>query len=269
MRMIESVWGLLVLGALVASVSMALLWALAVRIGNASHVDVAWAMLIATCAIMYALVSDGDGTHRALAALLASVWGFRLGLYLLFDRVLGKPEDGRYRTLRSRWGERANRNLFWFFQFQAGFVVFFSLPYAFTAQDAADGLGAVEWLGAAVWAIGNAGTIVADRQLARWRSDPANTGKTARAGLWAWSRHPNYFFELVTWCGVALVATAGPWGWIAWIVPAGLLFILFRVTGIPATEAQALKSRSDYAEYQRTTSVFVPLPPESGPARGS
>ncbi len=81
-----------------------------------------------------------------------------------------------------------------------------------------------------------------------------------RSGLWAWSRHPNYFFEVVTWCGVALVATAAPWGWTAWIVPAALLFLLFRVTGIPATEAQALRTRDDYAEYQRTTSVFVPLP---------
>jgi steroid 5-alpha reductase family enzyme len=79
--------------------------------------------------------------------------------------------------------------------------------------------------------------------------------------LWSRSRHPNYFFEWVNWCGNALVATTAPWGWIAWIVPAGLLFLLFSVTGIPATEAQALRSRSDYAEYQRTTSVFVPFPP--------
>jgi steroid 5-alpha reductase family enzyme len=65
----------------------------------------------------------------------------------------------------------------------------------------------------------------------------------------------------VTWCGVALVATASPSGWVSWIVPATLLFLLFRVTGIPATEAQALRSRADYAEYQHTTSAFVPLPP--------
>ena len=116
-------------------------------------------------------------------------------------------------------------------------------------------------MGVAVWAIGNVGTIVSDRQLAQWRANPENKGKTARAGLWSWSRHPNYFFEFVNWCGIALVATAAPNGWIAWIVPAGLLFLLFRVTGIPATERQALRSRVDYAEYQRTTSVFVPLPP--------
>jgi steroid 5-alpha reductase family enzyme len=258
---IESAWGLLAVGAAVASVSMAVLWALAVRIRDASHVDVAWAMLIACSALLYAVLADGDTAHRVLAAALASIWGFRLGLYLLFDRVLGKDEDGRYQALRVKWGEKASRNFFWFFQLQAAFVVFFSIPYALTAQDPADGLGALELAGAAVWAIGNAGVIASDWQLARWRGNPANEGKTARKGLWSWSRHPNYFFELVTWCGVALVATAAPWGWVAWIVPAVLLFLLFRLTGIPATEAQALRSREDYADYQRTTSIFVPLPP--------
>ena len=114
-----------------------------------------------------------------------------------------------------------------------------------------------------MWAIGNVGTIVADRQLALWRANPENKGKTARGGLWSWSRHPNYFFEWVNWCGNALVATTAPMGWIAWIVPAGLLFLLFRVTGIPATEAQALRSRADYAEYQRTTSCVRPAPTTS------
>ena len=259
--MIGSVWGLLALGAVLESSVMAVLWVVQVRIGDARHVDVAWAVLIACAAILYALLADGDVGYRLLAAGLVSVWGFRLGAYLFFDRVLGKEEDGRYRSLRAKWGARANRNFFWFFEFQAVFVVFFSLPFAFIALEPETGFGPLAWLGIAVWAVGNAGTIAADRQLARWRANPANSGRTARAGLWSWSRHPNYFFELVNWCGIALVATATPSGWISWIVPAGLLVLLFRVTGIPATEAQALRSRADYAEYQRTTSVFVPLPP--------
>ena len=137
------------------------------------------------------------------------------------------------------------------------------MPFALICLDPDSTISALAWVGVAVWAVGNAGTIVADRQLARWRANPANAGKTARRGLWSWSRHPNYFFEWVSWCGTALVATTAPNGWIAWIVPAGLLFLLFRVTGIPATERQALRSRADYAEYQRTTSAFVPLPPRS------
>ena len=240
---------------------MAVLWVVQVRVRDASHVDVAWAVLVASCAILYALLADGDAMHRVLAAALASLWGFRLGGYLLVNRVLGKEEDGRYRALRAKWGQHANRNFFAFFEAQALFVVSFSLPFAFIAQNDASGLDLLEWIGIAVWAVGNVGTIVADRQLARWRANPANPGKTARDGLWSWSRHPNYFFEFTTWCGIALVASAAPWGWLAWLVPAGLLYLLFKVTGIPATEAHALRSRHDYAEYQRTTSVFVPLPP--------
>ena len=150
--MIGSLWGLLLVGAVLASVAMALLWALQVRIRDASHVDVAWAMLIACAALAYALLADGDVAHRVLAAVLASIWGFRLGLYLLFNRVLGKEEDGRYQALREKWGESANRRFFWFFQFQAALVVFFSLPYAFMTLDSTDGLGVLEWTGAAIWA---------------------------------------------------------------------------------------------------------------------
>jgi steroid 5-alpha reductase family enzyme len=258
---IGSLSGLLLVGLVLASSVMAALWYVQVRIHDASHVDVAWAALIACTAILYAFLADGDVAHRVLAAVLASVWGLRLAGYLYVDRISGKDEDGRYRDLRAKWGARANSRFFWFFQFQALFVVFFSLPFALVCLDPERTISALAWAGVALWAIGNVGTIVADRQLALWRANPANHGKTARTGLWSWSRHPNYFFEWVNWCGVALVATPAPQGWIAWIVPAGLLFLLFRVTGIPATERQALRSRADYAEYQRTTSAFVPLPP--------
>ena len=261
--MIGTVWGLLLVGLVLATSVMAVLWVVQVRIHDASHVDVAWAALIASAAVLYALLADGDVRHRLLAAALASIWGLRLAGFLYVSRIRGKEEDGRYRSLRVNWGENANRNFLWFFQFQALFVVFFSLPFALVCLDTDSTISALAWVGVAVWAVGNAGTIVADRQLARWRANPANAGKTARRGLWSWSRHPNYFFEWVSWCGTALVATTAPDGWIAWIVPMGLLFLLFRVTGIPATERQALQSRADYAEYQRMTSVFVPLPPRS------
>ena len=88
---------------------MALMWVVQVRIRDTSHVDVAWAVLIACCAILYGLLADGDTGHRVGAAALASFWGFRLGAYLLFDRVLGKVEDGRYRELRRRWSPHTRR----------------------------------------------------------------------------------------------------------------------------------------------------------------
>ena len=104
-----------------------------------------------------------------------------------------------------------------------------------------------------------AGESAADRQLEAFRRDPANRGKTCRVGLWRVSRHPNYFFEWLVWVAYFVFALASPWGWVTIYCPALMLFFLFRVTGIPATEAQALKSRGeDYRQYQRTTSAFFP-----------
>jgi hypothetical protein len=186
---IGAVWGLLLVGAILASSVMAILWVVQARIHDASHVDVAWAVLIACAAILYALLADGDSAYRVLGAVLASVWGFRLGAYLYVNRVRGKGEDGRYRALRAKWGARANRNFFWFFQFQAVFVVFFSIPFALIALEDESGFDALVWIGIAVWAIGKVGTIVSDRQLAIWRADPSTKGRTA-SRLWSWSRHP-------------------------------------------------------------------------------
>jgi steroid 5-alpha reductase family enzyme len=110
-----------------------------------------------------------------------------------------------------------------------------------------------------------AGEALADRQLAAHRRDPANKGKTCRSGLWRYSRHPNYFFEFLHWFAYVFLAVGMGIGWIAasLIGPAVMLVFLYRVTGIPYTEAQALRSRGeDYAEYQRTTSPFLPLPPK-------
>ena len=92
---------------MLASSVMAALWVVQVRIRDASHVDVAWAALIACAAILYALLADGDVVHRVLAAALASIWGFRLAGYLYVNRIRGKEEDGRYRSLRAKWSESA------------------------------------------------------------------------------------------------------------------------------------------------------------------
>lgn len=101
--------------------------------------------------------------------------------------------------------------------------------------------------------------ILADRQLARFRADPANKGKVCQAGLWNYSRHPNYFFEWLVWVGYAVFALGSPWGWLGLIAPALMLHFLLNVTGIPMTEELSLKSKGDaYRAYQRTTSAFVP-----------
>lgn len=229
---------------------------------DAGVVDVGWAAGLGILAILYMTGATGYGARRFLLAGLAGVWAFRLAIFLLRNRILGKPEDGRYRTLREQWGAHAERNFFFFFQFQALLALAFSLPFFVVAYNPVIALRGWEAAAVIVWIVAVAGEGTADAQLAAWRAQPENRGKTCRAGLWRWSRHPNYFFEWLHWWTYVLLGIGSPWWPVTFLGPALMLFLLFRVTGIPHTEAQALASRGrDYREYQATTSVFFPWIP--------
>ena len=251
---------LLVSGALFAALLMAATWWLAVRIRNAGIVDIAWAASFAPLALLYATSGSGAPVRRLAVAAMVVAWSLRLALYL-YVRVMGHhpQEDARYVDLRRRWAPTADRRFLWFFQAQGLAAAAFSLPFAIAASDARPAFGALEWAGMAVWAVGLTGEALADWQLARFKRNPANAGRICQAGLWNHSRHPNYFFEWLVWCGYALFALASPWGWLALACPAAMLYLLLRVTGIPALEASAVARRGDaYRQYQRTTSAFVP-----------
>ena len=255
-----SVLTLVVAGWIVAAVVMAGLWAWHVRLNNAGVVDAGWTALVGGLAIFDAMAAeDGLVGRRVAIATIMGVWAARLTVFLLVDRVLGKPEDGRYAELRRARRARANTWFFWFFQAQAAAAVFFTLPALLSVVNGSPDVAPLEVVAIALWIVAFAGEVTADRQLLVFKKNPANKGRTCQAGLWQYSRHPNYFFEWLIWVAYALFATASPWGWVAWLCPVTLLYLLFKVTGIPATEAQAVRSRGDgYRRYQQTTSVFVP-----------
>jgi steroid 5-alpha reductase family enzyme len=142
---------------------------------------------------------------------------------------------------------------------QGALNAFLSLPFLFACVNGDPLLRTIEIVGVFVFVVSLVGESAADSSLNAFRERPDSRGRVCRDGLWRYSRHPNYFFEWLIWCAFALVASAAPWGFVAWSAPALMLYFLFRITGIPATEEQALRSRGDaYREYQRTTSVFVP-----------
>ena len=246
---------------------MAALWAVQVRKRDAGVVDVGWSAGLGLAAVFCALTGEGDPTRRLIVGALGGVWGLRLAWHILTDRVLSGREDGRYADLRDTMGPRLNRFLFVFFQFQALLVVILAAPFALACADARPGPAATDIAAAALWLVAKTGETIADRQLKAFKRDPASKGRTCRAGLWRYSRHPNYFFEWLIWCAYALLALQAPWGWLGLSAPILMLFLILKVTGIPPTEKQSLRSRGeDYREYQRTTSAFVPWFPRKADA---
>lgn len=247
----------------VSAATMAVVWAIAMRVGNIGYVDVAWAALMALAALLAGAFAEGTELARGLVALFGSLWGTRLSLYLL-QRVLHEPEDGRYQNLRQRW-HASPAKFFAFFQVQAVVVALFALPFIAAAGRHDDGSAWWTLAAGVTWLVAIGGEALADRQLADFRNDPDNRGKTCRAGLWAWSRHPNYFFEWLHWFTYVLLAVGGHLFWLSLSGPVLMLLFLYRVSGIPWTEQQSLRSRGeDYRRYQQEVSAFFPWPRKSG-----
>jgi steroid 5-alpha reductase family enzyme len=258
-RMLAEAVHLALAGLGIVALMMLALWLIHLLIRNAAVVDVGWAAGLAMLAIFYAKKGPGYWERKWIIAAMAGFWGLRLAVYLLFSRVVGKPEEGRYVQLRREWKTHLPLRFLFFFEFQAVLDVILSLPFLLASLNTRPWLGKVEKIGVAIWLVSICGEAVADYQLNRFRKNPANRGKTYRSGLWSYSRHPNYFFEWMIWVGYAMFALGSPWGWLGLISPAMMLYFLLSTTGIAATEAQALRTRGmEYRAYQRSTSTFVP-----------
>jgi len=249
--------------AVVLVIIFTLVWMLQLRTRNAGIVDPVWSFALGFLGILYAMLGHGDLTARWVMGVLAGLWGLRLGAHLL-SRNLGRPEDGRYRRLREQWGDKADRRMFAFFMIQVVFALLLSLGFLVVAERP-DAPSAVAILAAVVvWIVSVAGEALADWQLERFRGDPANQGQVCRRGLWNYSRHPNYFFECVHWLAYVVLAIGAPTVWLSLLPPVLMAWLLMKVSGIPATEAQTARSRPGYADYIRTTSALIPWLPRKG-----
>jgi steroid 5-alpha reductase family enzyme len=236
------------------------LWQLRTR--DATAVDAGWGAALALCALLYFLLAPGCLPQRLAIAVPVAIENLRIAS--LVRNRLGKGEDGRYRELRRRWREKGREQLTFaiFYEAQALLAALLSVP-ALLASFNNDSLAPVQWIGLALWLVAASLEAVADRQLAAFRRDPANKGGVMDRGLWSWSRHPNYFFQTLTWVAYALIAVAAPYGWIAFFAPALILYLVLFVTGVPPAEESSLRSRGDaYRAYQERTPVFVPWPPK-------
>ncbi len=244
----------------IACLIMLCAWFWAEKINNYSIVDAFWSFNFAVIAVFIFFAAHGNETRKLIVCLLAFLWSLRLGTHLsrrIFSHL--DVEEGRYKQLRQEWQKNLRVKFFFFFQMQAFSNVWLAIPFFIIAVNASAQMCWLEYTGAAIWLISIIGEAVADWQLDQFKKDPANKGQVCDKGLWYYSRHPNYFFQLMIWIGVFIFAVCSPYGWLAVISPLTIAYLLFKVTGIPMTEEQSLRSKGEkYKEYQRTTSVFVP-----------
>ncbi len=215
-------------------------------------------------------MAGGRGLEPRLVSALVAAWSLRLGLHLWRRTAGAAHEDARYAEFRVAWGEAFQPRMFAFLQAQALATALLTLAMLAAARNPApfpawSDVGGLALLALAVVAGEGRGC---DAQLARFKADQAHQGGICETGLWAWSRHPNYFFEWLVWLAYALIAI-GPdgrwtWGWVALVGPASMFVLLRFVSGVPPTEAAMAKSRgASLARYQARVSPFFPLPPRA------
>lgn len=248
-------------GLAIVALVLTLVWAIQLKTRNAGMVDPVWSWSLGFLAVWYAIFGSAPVETRIALGVLGGLWGFRLGTHL-YIRNAGKPEDARYAKFRAEWGAKANFNMFWFFQFQAVIAWLLSVGFLTVAYRPGNAGVPALVLAVAIWLVAVIGEGIADAQMERFRGNPAMKGKVCNTGLWRYSRHPNYFFESLHWIAYVPLAIGSVW-WPVTVLPAAIMaWLLLKMSGVPILEAHLVKSRPGYAEYMRTTSVFIPWWPK-------
>ncbi len=242
---------------------MTALWPLSVRLRDVSIVDILWAPAFAVLAWSYVFVSPPLGARAWIALALITVWALRLGGHIWARwRRLGH-EDYRYAEIRRRNGPNFPlTSLVWIFWLQGLLLWVISWPLQ-AALSGSRAVNALDFAAIAMIAAGILFEAVADIQLTRFRADPDSRGRVLDTGVWAWSRHPNYFGDFLIWWGffVLGIAAGGPW----WTIlgPLAMSALLIHYSGAGLMEDTIRHRRPGYADYVRRTSIFVPWPPRA------
>ena len=199
-----------------------------------------------------------------LIVVLVAIWAARITIHLI-RRNWGHGEDPRYSKLRNWVAD--DRSFVWLslkkvFLLQGVVIWFVSLPVQVAQQyTTPTTLGWFAWFGIALWAVGLFFETVADYQLTRFRSDPANKGTVLATGLWRYSRHPNYFGELCVWWGLFLVACDNAIGFLTVIGPILYSYLIINVTGQRTLDKKLAREKPGYEAYMTSTSGLIPMPP--------
>ena len=233
------------------------LWLVYLWKRNPAVVDLGWAMGLTLMGLIHHLMANRISAGNVLISLLIVLWGIRLGGYLFWTRLRLGKKDGRYESLQQHHTLPAPVFFLIHYLIQACFQAVVGFVFIFTARHST--INSVYGLiGLILWCAGFMGSILADAQLHRFRANPSNQGKVCQSGLWNYSRHPNYFFEILLWFGFAVMGLSAPLGWLGLLSPTALLLTMTLITG-PISERQSLRSKPQaYRCYQNTTSMIVP-----------
>lgn len=254
--------GILVWMASVMTVS----WLVQRAANNSGWIDVFWTYGTGVAGIAAAAwpVSGADSARQILVAVIIALWAARLGTYILLRVSRSRQEDARYARFKAQWGTRYQAKLYWLILPQAAITAVMMASVAAAARRPMEGLDWRDALGVAILLIAIGGETLSDYQLARFKRQNQTKGAICEAGLWGWSRHPNYFFEWLGWLAFpAIGLTADPVSWLTLLAPVAMFIVLRFITGVPPLEATMLESRGQaFRDYQARTSVFLPLPPK-------
>ena len=223
--------------------------------------DLTGGLTYITVAVVAVLLSESPDARAWLLAAMVAVWAVRLSSYL-FLRIRKAGADKRFDDIKPSFPRFLNT---WTLQGLWVTITASAALAAITSTTRVE-IGTVTAIGLVVWVVGIGLEIVADAQKSRFRADPANKGRFIHTGLWSWSRHPNYFGEILLWVGVAVVALPAlrGWQWVAILSPVFVALLLLRVSGVPMLEKAADErwgGQPDYEAYKSGTSLLVPLPP--------
>lgn len=234
-------------------------WLVSIVRNDVSIVDSLWSLMFLLMLGVYETLAETSGPRPWLVLVLVTIWALRLSVYIT-HRNHGEPEDHRYREIRRNNEPHFRfKSLYIVFGMQAALAGFIALPLL-VAASAVSPLGWLDFLGVALWLVGMFFEVLGDFQLARFRADMNNRGRVLDAGLWRFTRHPNYFGEfLVTWGYFLLALAAG--GWWAVLSPLLMSLLLLKVSGVALLERSIGQRRPEYTDYIRRTNAFFPGPP--------
>lgn len=249
---------------LAAVLFMSLVFLVARHIKRYDLVDAAWGGVFAVVAVTSFALQPGawfEADLQALVTVLVLLWGGRLAFHILQRIRTTDHEDPRYVELRKAWRGNLALNVYGrIYLVQAALALLICVPVMHINLFADNGITMLAWVGLAVWLVGYYFETVGDRQLRLFISNPQNKGRIMQAGLWRYTRHPNYFGELTQWWGIFLMCLSTPFGVVGIIGPVLITYLILFVSGIPLNEKR-FEGRPGWATYKARTSAILPLPP--------